>query len=182
MFKTIILFCFLSSLASCQKRVKIHNTTANVHDTSAVDSSDEYSGIRLTEDEETIIEMYDTEKTKTVSVNNSHIDICHLSLDVSETKMFFISTEIYNNTSDTICFSNNSFMFYDKENHVWRALPYPENFVKEDIGIFIAPHTRQSKRFLLPVRNDSCRGNYKIQLAFYSGKHLYYATKSFTIK
>lgn len=184
MFRTVIILCTLFSLAGCHEQVKVHKTMATGDGTSAMDSSGRYSDVRLTEDEETTVEMCIQENGNTVSVKKPCIDVCNLALDVPEAESFYVSADMYNNTGDTICFSNNSFMYYDEANSSWTALPYPDNFTKEDIGIYIAPHTRQSNKFFFPVRKDNMQGKYKIQLAFYSrnGKYLYYATKTFGVK
>lgn len=86
--------------------------------------------------------------------------------------------------SDTIFYSNNTFLYYDKETGSWSFLPYPENFVREDLGIVIAPRIKQHHTFFSPIRDKILQGKYKLQLSFYtnSGKVHYYVSKVFVVK
>lgn len=136
------------------------------------------------ESEKTIVEKCEVREDKVVNTQDSCIDIRRLQLNFLSEESCFIIVEIFNNTNDTIFHSNDTFLYYDEETNSWSFLPYPENFVREDLGIFIAPRTKQHNTFFFPVKDKIVQGKYKLQLSFYtnSGKMHYYVSKVFIIK
>lgn len=111
------------------------------------------------ESEKTIVEKCEVREDKVVNTQDSCIDVGRLQLNFLSEESCFIIGEIFNNTNDTIFHSNDTFLYYDEETNSWSFLPYPENFVREDLGIFIAPRTKQHNTFFSRLRIRLCKEN-----------------------
>lgn len=182
--KRIIIYCLISfTFISCHNKVK--GTGMAEKDSLPVAClSNTISRFELIEPEKTVVEKSSMREDKVVSTRDSCIDVDCLQLDFLSKERCFIKMEIFNNTNDTIFYSNNTFLYYDKETGSWSFLPYPENFVREDLGIVIAPRIKQHHTFFFPIRDKILQGKYKLQLSFYtnSGKVHYYVSKVFVVK
>lgn len=184
MIKRIIIYCLISfTFISCHNKVK--GTGMAEKDSLPVAClSNTISRFELIEPEKTVVEKCSMREDKVVSTRDSCIDVDCLQLDLLSKERCFIKVEIFNNTNDTIFYSNNTFLYYDKDTGSWPFLPFPENFAREDLGIVIAPHIKQHHTFFLPIRDKILQGKYKLQLSFYtnSEKVHYYVSKVFIVK
>lgn len=145
-------------------------------------SFDTINVFKLIEAEGTIVEKIDRDDI--VSCKALCIDVKCLQLNLLGEGRCFVAAEIFNNTNDTIYRSNDTFLYYDEENKHWSVLPYPVNFVREDLGKLVPPNTKQYDKFFFPIRDKIMQGKYKLQLSFYTkeGKFHYYVSKIFVIK
>lgn len=183
MFRRIAISYFLIfTTISCH--YKTEKVTDNKVDSISAICSDKIGNLNLTASEETIVEKYEVDKEKIADCQNPSIELNDLGLLSSNNECYFITVVLLNNTTDSIFLSNNTFLYYSENNKSWSALPYPENFVKEDLGTFIAPNTKQCNKFFFPINDKNPQGKYKLQLSFYArpGKTLYYISKIFIIK
>lgn len=130
--------------------------------------------INSSEPGETIVEEKQMQGKELVGKRNEKITV-HLLLQDSCSKDGFLKTEITNNTNDTIVYMNNNFSYYKESDDSWLPLVYPSNYVKNDIGYFIAPQRSIQIKFFLPPQKEYPQGKYKLQLLFYSAaKDTYY--------
>lgn len=177
----IVYYILSIILVSCQS-----NTTTQkdvyIEQNDSFSSYDEIENFKLVESEGVIVESYKSKNNENPYVAKKCVDIYNCKLQyIKDTKSYFLSVEILNNTNDTIFLSND--VFFLKENNDWENLRYPENFSKNDIGTFIIPHEHQRHSFFFPLNENHIRGDYKLQLSFYTKTdNMYYVAKTFTIE
>ncbi len=142
----------------------------------------EIENIKLVESEGTVAESYKSKNNEHSHIAKKCVDIYNCRLQyIKDTKSYFLSVDILNNTNDTIFLSND--MFFYKENNDWKYLRYQENFSKDDIGIFIGSYEHQCHSFFFPLNENHIRGNYKLQLSFYTNTgNMYYVAEIFAIE
>lgn len=164
--KRIIIYCLISfTFISCHNKVK--GTGMAEKDSLPVAClSNTISRFELIEPEKTVVEKSSMREDKVVSTRDSCIDVDCLQLDFLSKERCFIKMEIFNNTNDTIFNSNNTFLYYDKETGSWSFLPYPENFVREDLGIVIAPRIKQHHTFFSQLGIRFCKENINCNYLF----------------
>lgn len=166
-------------LISCQS-----NTQKNVfiEQKDSISLDNKIENIKLVETEGVIVESYNSKNDKHSHIAKKCVDIYNCKLQyIKDIRSYFLSVEILNNTNDTIFLSND--MFFYKENSDWKYLHYPENFSKDDIGLFIIPYEHQCRNFFFPLNENHIQGGYKLQLSFYTNsENMYYVAKIFALK
>lgn len=167
MFRHAIKFYFLFfTFTSCRYNAK-EAIDCKKSDTISITHSNKINNFKLISSEKKLVNEYKAGENESINYLKSDLNINNLRLEFSN-GYYFITAEISNNTNDTIFQSNDTFLYHSKETNSWRSLPYPENFVKEDLGTFIAPNTKQYNKFFFPIHNHKLQGKYKLQLSFYT--------------
>lgn len=167
MFRHAIIFYFLFfTFTSCRYNVK-EAMDCKKSDTISITNSNKISNFKLISSEKPLVNKYKAGENESINYLKSDLNINNLRLEFSN-GYYFITAEISNNTNDTIFQSNDTFLYHNEETNSWCSLPYPENFVKEDLGTFITPNTKQHNKFFFPIHNHKLQGKYKLQLSFYT--------------